>query len=166
MRGVITLVGGLLLAAASPAFAQVAKKLNQHGDWGTYTYQATAGRVCYVLSVPNDKKPTGLDHGEMYFLVSQRPGQSVTYEPQFTAGYALKEGSKVSVAIGDKKFSMFTKGKSAWVENAAEEPQMIAAMKSGDDMQVQARSGRGTKTSYSFSLKGISAALDSIAGCK
>jgi hypothetical protein len=39
-------------------------------------------------------------------------------------------------------------------------------MKGGDAMQVQAQSGRGTKTSYSFSLKGISAALDSIAGCK
>ena len=102
----------------------------------------------------------------MFFFVSQRPGQAVSFEPQFIAGYALREGSKVSVAIGDKKFSMFTKGKSAWVENAAEEPMLIAAMKGGDDMKVQAQSGRGTKTSYSFSLKGISAALDSIAGCK
>ena len=98
----------------------------------------------------------------MFFFVSQRPGQAVSFEPQFIAGYALKEGSKVSVAIGDKKFTMFTKGKSAWVENAAEEPLLIAAMKSGDDMKVQAQSGRGTKTSYAFSLKGISAALDSI----
>ena len=55
---------------------------------------------------------------------------------------------------------------SRWVENAAEEPMLIDAMKNGDDMKVQAQSGRGTKTSYSFSLKGISAALDSIAGCK
>jgi hypothetical protein len=70
------------------------------------------------------------------------------------------------VAIGNKKFSMFTKGRSAWVENAAEEPLLIAAMKGGDDMRVQAQSGRGTKTSYAFSLKGISAALSSITSCK
>ena len=38
---------------------------------------------------------------------------------------------------------MFTKGKSAWVENAAEEPLLIAAMKGGADMKVAAQSGRG-----------------------
>jgi hypothetical protein len=102
----------------------------------------------------------------MFFFVSQRPGQAVSFEPQFIAGYALREGSKVSVSIGSKDFTMFTKGKSAWVENAAEEPQLIAAMKGGSEMEVKATSGRGTKTSYSFSLKGITAALDSIAGCK
>jgi hypothetical protein len=33
-------------------------------------------------------------------------------------------------------------------------------------MKVQAKSGRGNPTSYTFSLKGISAALASIATCK
>jgi hypothetical protein len=39
-------------------------------------------------------------------------------------------------------------------------------MKGGADMKVQAKSGRGNTTSYVFSLKGISAALDSIKSCK
>ena len=65
-----------------------------------------------------------------------------------------------------KTFSMFTKEKSAWVENAAEEPQLIAAMKGGTDMKVSAKSGKGNATNYTFSLKGISAALTSIAKCK
>jgi invasion protein IalB len=43
---------------------------------------------------------------------------------------------------------------------------LIAAMKAGSDMKVQAKSGRGNATSYVFSLKGISAALDSIKNCK
>jgi invasion protein IalB len=61
---------------------------------------------------------------------------------------------------------MFTRGKSAWMENAAEEPALIAAMKAGSDMKVAAKSGRGNPTSYVFSLKGISAALQSISSCK
>ena len=61
---------------------------------------------------------------------------------------------------------MFTRGKSAWMENAAEEPQLIAAMKGGADMKIAAKSGRGNPTNYVFSLKGISAALQSIASCK
>jgi invasion protein IalB len=169
MRGLISIFASLMLVvAAGPAFAQSARKMAEHGDWATYSYQAQNGKVCYVLTVPKPKsmQPASVDHGDMFFFVSQRPGQAVSFEPQFIAGYPLKESSKVSVTIGDKKFSMFTKGKSAWVENAAEEPLLIAAMKSGSDMKVQAQSGRGTKTSYSFSLKGISAALNSISSCK
>ncbi len=167
MRGFISILSSVMLVgAAGPALAQSAKKMGQQGQWGTYSYQAQGGAVCYVLTVPTDKQPPSLDHGDMFFFVSQRPGQSVSYEPQFIAGYALKENSKVSVTIGAKTFSMFTKGKSAWVENAAEEPQLIAAMKGGSDMKVQAQSLRGNPTSYTFSLKGISAALDSIKTCK
>jgi invasion protein IalB len=167
MRGLIATISSLaLVVMAGPAMAQQATKLGQHNAWGTYSYQASGGKVCYVLTVPTDKQPSSLDHGDMFFFVSQRPGQQVSYEPQFIAGYNLQENSKVTVTVGAKSFTMFTRGKSAWVENAAEEPQLIAAMKGGSDMKVQAKSGRGNPTSYVFSLKGISAALDSIKSCK
>jgi invasion protein IalB len=167
MRGLLAAIAGLVLVAAVvPALAQQATKIGQHNAWGTYSYQSGNGKVCYVLTVPTDKQPTTLDHGDIFFFVSQRPGQQVTYEPQFIASYNFQENSKVQVSVGDKKFSMFTKGKSAWVENAAEEPLLIAAMKGGSDMKIAAKSGRGNPTGYTFSLKGISAALSSIASCK
>jgi invasion protein IalB len=52
------------------------------------------------------------------------------------------------------------------VENAAEEPALVAAMKTGHGMKVSAVSGRGTKTSYEYSLQGLSAALKQIETCK
>ena len=167
MRGLISTFAGLaLMALAQPALAQSATKISQHAAWGTYSYQGQKGKVCYVLTVPTDKQPPTLDHGDMFFFVSQRPGQQVSYEPQFIAGYNFQEGSKATVTIDKKSFSMFTRGKSAWVENAAEEPLLIAAMKGGQDMKIAAKSGRGNPTNYTFSLKGISAALSSIAKCK
>jgi invasion associated locus B (IalB) protein len=167
MRGLISTIAGLVfIALAQPALAQSATKISQHQAWGTYSYQAQNGKVCYVLTVPTDKQPPNVDHGDMFFFVSQKPGQNVSFEPQFIAGYNFKENSKVTVAVGDKSFTMFTRGKSAWMENAAQEPQLIAAMKKGSDMNITATSGRGTTTKYVFSLKGISAALDSIATCK
>jgi invasion protein IalB len=156
----------ILVAGAAPSLAQSATKIGQHNAWGTYSYQANNGKVCYVLTVPTDKQPATLDHGDIFFFVSQRPGQSISYEPQFIASYDFQANSKVTVTVGDKSFSMFTRGKSAWVENAAEEPLLIAAMKGGADMKVAAKSGRGNPTNYTFSLKGISAALTSIATCK
>lgn len=167
MRGSFPIIAGLLFAAAAtPALAQSATKISQHDAWGTYSYTQNGAKVCYVLSVPTDKKPANLDHGDIFFFVSQKPGQNVTYEPQFIASYNFQENSKVSVKVGDKSYTMFTRNKSAWMENAAQEPELIAAMKAGSDMKVEAKSGRGNPTSYTFSLKGISAALGSIAKCK
>lgn len=152
--------------AATPALAQSATKLSQHNAWGTYSYAGDKGKVCYVLSVPTEKQPNGLDHGDVYFFVSQKPGQNVAFEPQFIAGYAFQTDSKVVVSVDDKSFTLFTRGKSAWMENAAEEPALIAAMKGGSDMKIAAKSGRGNATNYAFSLKGVSAALESIRACK
>ena len=168
MRALIfTLTGLVALGLSAPAIAQAkATKIGQHSAWGTYSYQAQNGKVCYVLTVPTEKQPPKLDHGDIFFFVSQRPGQASSYEPQFIASYNFQENSKVSVSVDGKSFSMFTRGKSAWVENATDEPALIAAMKSGTEMKVAAKSGRGNPTSYAFSLKGISAALGSIAKCK
>ncbi|MGE0501083.1 MAG: invasion associated locus B family protein [Rhizobiaceae bacterium] len=161
-----TFAGIALIASAAPVFAQSATKIGQHNAWGTYSYVQNNGKVCYVLTVPTDRQPTSLDHGDMFFFVSQKPGQNVSFEPQFIAGYSFQENSKVQVKVGDRSFSMFTRGKSAWMENAAEEPALIAAMRSGSDMQISATSGRGNPTKYSFSLRGISAALESIQNCR
>ena len=166
MRGIISTIACVaLLATAAPALAQSATKIGQHNAWGTYSYQASNGKVCYVLTVPTDMQPTSLNHGDIFFFVSQKPGQNVSYEPQFIASYDFQANSKVSVTVGDQSYSMFTRGKSAWMENAAEEPQLIAAMRAGADMRVQATSGRGNATSYVFSLRGITAALNSIQSC-
>jgi hypothetical protein len=157
-----------MIAVAAPAAAQEAAQIGQNQAWGTYSYVKDKAKVCYVLTVPvpGSAKPANLNHGDVFFFVSQKPGQNVVYEPQFIAGYALKEGSKVEVTIGTQTFSMFARGNSAWLENIAQEPQLIAAMRGGADMKVAATSGRGNATGYVFSLRGVSAALNSIATCK
>lgn len=157
-----------MIMATAPAAAQEAAQVVQNEAWGTYSYQQGKSRICYVLTVPvpGSAQPANLNHGDVFFFVSQKPGQNVVYEPQFIAGYTLKEDSKVSVTIGDKSFSMFARGSSAWLENLAEAPQLLAAMRAGADMKVAATSGRGNGTSYVFSLRGVTAALKSIANCK
>ena len=138
MRGLISFLAGLaLIAFAQPArWAQSATKISQHSAWGTYSYQANNSKVCYVLTVPTDKQPASVDHGDMFFFDQPEAGAERLLQPQFIAGYNFKETSKVTVTVGNESFSMFTRGKSAWMENAAQEPQLIAAMKKGSDMSV------------------------------
>ncbi|MBP1852282.1 invasion associated locus B family protein [Rhizobium halophytocola] len=156
----------VVLASVTVATAQTPTRIEQFQAWGAYSYKSKGGTVCYVLAVPTSKQPSSVDHGDIFFIVSQRPGQNISYEPQAMMGYSLKEGSKVNVDVDGKNYVMFTKDKAAWVENAAEEPALVAAMKGGHAMTVKATSARGTATSYTYSLSGISAALKKIESCK
>ena len=55
----------------------------------------------------------------------------------------------------------------AWVKNAGEEVQMVEAMRKGATLVVQSESSRGTKTTDTYSLRGIADALDKVAAeCK
>jgi hypothetical protein len=157
-----------VMAIASSAAAQSPTRIEQFKAWGAYFYKSANGKVCYVLTVPDPKQmtPAKVDHGDVFFLVTQRPGQNISYEPQAMVGYDLQAGSKVTVTIDNKNFIMFTKGRSAWLENAAEEPALVAALRSGRQMSMGAVSKKGTKTGYVFSLQGISKALGRIENCK
>ncbi|WP_419906934.1 invasion associated locus B family protein [Hoeflea sp.] len=156
----------LSIAMAGVAMAQSPSRISQFNAWGAYSYNAPNGKVCYILSLPTRKEPSNVNHGDIFFLISQRPGQNISYEPQAMMGYPLKEQSKVNVNIDGKNYVLFTKGDSAWVENAAEEPALVAAMRAGSTMTVRATSRRGTDTTYTFSLSGVTAALNEIQNCQ
>ena len=157
-----------VMALATSAAAQSPTRIEQFKAWGAYFYKGATGKVCYVLTVPDPKQltPPKVDHGDIFFLVTQRPGQNISYEPQAMLGYDLQAGSKVNVTVDARSFIMFTKGRSAWLENAAEEPALVAALRSGHQMTMGAVSKKGTKTGYVFSLQGISAALKKIENCQ
>jgi invasion protein IalB len=58
---------------------------------------------------------------------------------------------------------MYTQNDGAWVKNAAEETQLVDAMRKGADAVIRATTSKGTKTTDTFSLKGISQALERVA---
>lgn len=149
------------------ALAQTPKPIKQHKAWGAYTYNdARAGKICYILSIPTVKEPTDRDHGDVFFLVSQKPDGSAAFEPQVEVGYPLKVESGVTVTVDGKTFKMFAKGNNAWMTNISEEPALVAAMRNGRTMKVSGQSTRGTRTTYTYSLSGVTAALNEVSRCK
>ena len=152
-------------AVASSASAQTPNRIKQHNAWGAYSHQSANGKICYILSIPVKKEPEDRDHGDVFFMLSQHPGQNGALEPQFTVGYPFQESSKVSLVIDGRTFSMFTRGSNAWMENRAEEAQVIAAMRAGKDMSLSGFSRRGTNTKYTYSLSGVTASLKEIKTC-
>ncbi|EJF91022.1 invasion associated locus B family protein [Bartonella tamiae] len=167
MIGKIFTAGSIMvLAFVGTAFAQTPTRLNQFDAWGAYSYKSGNNTVCYVLSAPLTSQPTNVNHGDNFFLISKRAGGQVIFEPQFMAGYTLKSGSKVTVTVDGKNYEFFTKDSSAWASSQSAENQLVAAMRAGSNLTVKAVSQRGTNTSYTYSLKGVTAALNSTQNCK
>ncbi len=151
----------------SGASAQTPKPIKQHKAWGAYTYNdAKAGKICYILSIPTVKEPSDRDHGDVFFLVSQKPDGTKAFEPQVEVGYPLKAETGVTVTIDGKTFKMFSQGHNAWLTDLTQEPALVDAMRSGRTMKVSGQSTRGTQTSYTYSLSGVTAALSEVAKCK
>jgi len=78
-------------------------------------------------------------------------------------GYTQKPNYDASATIGSANYVMYTQNDGAWVKNAAEEAQMVDAMRKGSDLVVKSESGRGTKTTDTYSLKGMAQALEKVA---
>ena len=82
-------------------------------------------------------------------------------------GYTLKPGSESTLEVGGASYAMYTQGDGLWIKNAAEEEQMVQAMRRAGDIVVKGVSAKGTETTDTFSLKGLAQALDRIAqDCK
>ncbi|MBB3564277.1 hypothetical protein FHX06_005641 [Rhizobium sp. BK512] len=159
-------LAGLFVAMSIPLSAHAAAKMvSQTGDWGVYSFKRDGKPVCYALSVPKEARPSDVDHRKNYFLIApaEKGGGN---EPEAIFGYAVQAGSPVRVSVGEKTFKMFVKDNTAWVADAAREPVLIDALRSGSRMTLQATSARGTLTTYDYSLSGVTAALERVARCK
>ena len=139
--------------------------LGQFGDWGAYKASPGGKTVCFALSKPTSAvtEPSGRNRDASYLFVSTRPAEKVKNEFSAIVGYPQKPGAEATAAIGSTTFAMYTQGDGAWVKNAAEEGQLVDAMRRGADLVVKSESARGTRTTDTYSLKGIGQALDKVA---
>ena len=77
-------------------------------------------------------------------FISSRPGEKVTDEVSIVIGYPFKPNSEATVAVGTASFALYTQQDGAWIKNAAEEAQLIEAMRSGQNAVVKGISAKGT----------------------
>jgi hypothetical protein len=156
-------------AAAAAAGGAEPTLIGQFGTWGAYTATPNGRKVCFALAKPSSSKtnPPNRPRDPAYAFVSTRPAEKVVNEVSIMIGYALKPGSESSLEVGGAAYAMYTQGDGLWIKNAAEEEQMVAAMRKSAEVTVKGVSAKGTETVDVFSLKGLSQALDRLAqDCK
>jgi Invasion associated locus B (IalB) protein len=150
--------------AAAPVSAEPTL-IGQFGTWGAYTATPNGKKVCFALAKPSSSKtnPPNRPRDPAYAFVSTRPAEKVTNEVSVMIGYTLKPGSESTLEVGGASYAMYTQGDGLWIKNAAEEERMVDAMRKAADVTVKGVSAKGTETIDTFSMKGLSQALDRLA---
>jgi hypothetical protein len=154
---VLVLTGITGAWSVSHAQAQDPKKIGAHGKWAAYTFQDGSGTVCYMASAPDKQKGKYVKRGDVYALVTNRPSAKTKGEVNFIAGYTFKKDSAVRVKVGSRNFKLFTTDDRAWSEDPSADSKLVKAMIRGSKMVVSGISGRGTKTTDTYSLSGFTA---------
>lgn len=138
--------------------------LGQYGEWGAYTASPGGKKQCFAIAKPTtaETNPPNRPRNPVYMFVSTRPADKVVNEVSIIAGYPFKPGSEASAAIGSTTYALYTQADGAWIKNAADEAQMVDAMRGGQTAVVKGTSSHGTQSTDTYSLKGLSQALDRV----
>jgi hypothetical protein len=135
--------------------------IDRAGDWEAYAAVSGKSRTCYALGKPKERKPE-LKRDQAYLFVSTRPGESVNNEVSIIMGFDVKPNSTPTAQIGTASYELVAKGSNLWLANIAKNDQFVEAMRKGAALIVKAPSTRGNVTTDTYSLKGISQALDRV----
>jgi hypothetical protein len=148
--------------AAAVAGGAQTKLLGQYGVWGAYTATPGGKKICFVLAKPtaSETNPPNRPRNPVYMFISTRPADKVTNEVSLVVGYPFKSGTEATAQVAGANFALYTQQDGAWIKNAAEEAKMVDAMRSGDSAVIKGVSAKGTQSTDTFTLKGVSQALD------
>jgi invasion protein IalB len=159
----VALALALGLANTTTAAAQSAKLLKSFTDWTLYASPPGPQKTCFASSQPKETAPGSVKRNAAYFYISAWPKEGVKSEISVKLGFDVKPGSEVTVSIGNDTFKLFTESERAFVADPMQELKLIDAMKKGSQMTVRAISERGTATTDTYSLMGITQALNTLA---
>jgi hypothetical protein len=144
-------------------------ELGTFNAWRAIAFEGQGGKQCYALGTPRASEPRAIQpgtdrRGATNVFITFRPRQNVRNEVSVVIGYDFRPNSNATIEVvaarGTRRFSLFTRAQGAWLQNAAEEAQLIEALRAGREFRVRGTSARGTNTVDTYSLEGISAALD------
>lgn len=152
----------ILLATISLPAAAAPQTVANYRDWVVYKQDLGGDTICYAVTEPTEKSPASVNHGNVFFLVSTWKSGVAKNQPSLMAGYELRDAPEPTVRIGSDKWEMFTSASEGFIDKGSDEERLVTAMRRGTDMRISAVSERGTATNYTFSLIGISDALDRV----
>ncbi len=155
------LMSGLALAgfAMVPAAAAQVQADATFKDWAVYTAETGGETACYAATRATDKAPKSAEHGDVVFYVTYWKGGRRNVQSSLKVGYELRKDMVAEASVAGSSYRLFTVDNEAFARDE-DEAGMVAALRRGSDLRVDAVSARDTKVAYQFSLSGSGNAIE------
>jgi hypothetical protein len=162
--GLLALIASFALAAgAAPSLAQQMQNLGTFKNWTAWKGTDANGEMCYIAAAPRATEPEGVRRSAIHFLIIHRKGLGTKNEVQTLIGYPFNTASSnASATVDGKTYPMVTEGEAAWLASTGDEINFVEALKAGSTLVVKGTSQRGTVTTDTYDLGGVTAAMAEI----
>lgn len=134
--------------------------LGQYDNWAAYWAAPEGRKICFAAARPANAQTRS--RPPTYLFITSRPQDKVKDEVSAISSFPFKASADATAVVGGKNFTMATKADGAWVKNSADETKLIEAMRKSSDLVLKGTTDRGLQSTDTFSLKGLSQALDRI----
>lgn len=132
-------------------------------DWSVFA--EVNPKECWGVSSPKetvnmrDGQAVSVRRGDILLFVTFRP-EGAKGEISFSGGYPFAPGSTVDLTVDGNTFGLVTDGEWGWPGSVEDDAAILAALKKGSTAVLKGRSGKGTQTTDTFSLRGFTAAME------
>ena len=154
-------------AAGTASSSGGATNIGTFKDWSAFVSTTADGKMCFIATQPTSSKysqtTTGRDPA--FLQITSIPSKNVTNEVSSIAGYTFLASADVTADVDGTSFKMFLDAShpdTTWAD-ASSEQALVDAMKKGHVFTLTGTSKRKTLVTDTYSLSGISAALDAAA---
>lgn len=147
-----------LLLMALAIQGQVREPLGVFDGWAAFRDAAPAR--CYAISQPARGARSG------FASIANWPRTRVRGQLHIRLSRARDPRSKVTLAIGDRRFELIAGATDAWAPDPRTDAAIVAAIRSNRSMSVESLGKRGGAFADVYALRGAATAIDAAAmGC-
>lgn len=142
----------LLLLVAAPAAAR--ETVGVWKSWGAF--RDATPRRCYAIARPvvAGGRSTG------WASVATWPGRGLAASLHVRLSRPRDRSAPVTLTVGERRFELVANGLDAWAADAPSDRAIVAALRSGRSMSVEAVAGGGRPFADVYPLPGAATAID------
>lgn len=160
MRAII--LASVAAAVLTAPAAGADKFLGRFEKWEAHKGGDGNDAYCFIAALPAKSEGKIAKRGEATLMIAHFPKRKAFGQVQVKAGFALKKGAKLELAVGPKTFKLAADGEAAYGENAKENGEILAALKGGKTAAATGLPGTGPKIVDTYPLDGFAKALAAI----
>ena len=159
MRGIALFVA--LGLTAAPAAAR--EPLGIFDRWGAF--RDPSPLKCFAISTPVERSAGG-GNWRPFASIATWPGQNARAQLHLRLSHERDPRARVTISVGDRRFELVAGNADAWAPDARTDAAIVAAIRAGRSLSVEALGKGGRPFVDVYALRGAATAIDAAAlGC-